>query len=486
MNRASTVIAAVVAVASLLTSAAPARADDPDVTAPVVGSTGLRDGQLVPQSLDFTPVFSDDVSVTKVQLILDGQIVNTHVVKPSWHGRLQLNPGGALNDRDADVTVRAFDKAGNHGEATTRVHVDTKVPYATITPVSETKIGGLVTFTVTDASPDLAGFSVYDDRSNLLARATQQPFTATWDSRGTNRMLWGDVVLRDTAGNIDSFYTLLDVDNSGPLFYDVRFPAVDRHLGGQSKSVTASVIDYTGVQRVEWWTDGTLRATDVNPGDDTTLHWTTTAANGTANLQIRAYDVFGTVSTVERTVTIDNRAPTMSVTPADKALLRSGFTTTVKAGDPTGLGAATLLVDGGKHGRHTLAKAPYAKKVTAELNDGRHALNWKVSDRLGNVATLTRTVTVDNTAATLKVTKAPRNNARIGKTVAVAAAASDRNGVKRVELLINGKVVATDTRPGYTFKVTMKKSYGKKIRFRLRAYDNAGNSTDLKTRTWRR
>jgi hypothetical protein len=487
MNRAQAVTVVAVALALLLASAGPARADEPDVTAPTVASTGLRDGQLVPVSLNFTPVLSDDVAVTKVQLILDGKIVNTYLVDASWKGRLQLNPGAALHDRDADVTVRAFDKAGNRGEATTRVHVDTESPDATITPASATKIGGTVTFAVTSSSPDLAGFAVYDDRANLLTRATQAPWIATWDSRGTNRMLWGEIVIRDRAGNIDSSYTLLDVDNTGPLIYHTRFPAVDGHLGGRSKSITTSLVDYTGVQRVEWWTDGTLRATTLNPGDATTLSWDTTGIpGGTAALQIRAYDVFGAVSTLERTVTIDNRVPSLSVTPADKALLRTGFTTTAKAGDPAGLGAATLTIDGGKHGRHTLPAAPFTRKIATKLTDGRHTLTWSIPDKLGNTGALTRSVTVDNTAATLKVTKAPRDGAKVKKTVTVTAAASDRNGVKRVELLVNGKVVATDTKAGYTFTITIKKSYGKKMRIRLRAYDNAGNSTNTATRTWHR
>jgi hypothetical protein len=53
-------------------------------------------------------------------------------------------------------------------------------------------------------------------------------------------------------------------------------------------------------------------------------------------------------------------------------------------------------------------------------------------------------------------------------------------------VLINGKVVATDTRAGYAFTITLKKAYGKKIRMRVRAYDNAGNATNTTTRTWRR
>lgn len=59
------------------------------------------------------------------------------------------------------------------------------------------------------------------------------------------------------------------------------------------------------------------------------------------------------------------------------------------------------------------------------------------------------------------------------------------SGVNRVELLVNGKVVAKDVTAGYRFAINTKK-YGKKIRIQLRAYDRADNHTVTSTRTWHR
>jgi hypothetical protein len=57
--------------------------------------------------------------------------------------------------------------------------------------------------------------------------------------------------------------------------------------------------------------------------------------------------------------------------------------------------------------------------------------------------------------------------------------------VSRVEVLINGKVVARDVKAGYSFTINTKK-YGKRFRIRLRAYDRVGNVTATNTRTWHR
>ena len=61
-------------------------------------------------------------------------------------------------------------------------------------------------------------------------------------------------------------------------------------------------------------------------------------------------------------------------------------------------------------------------------------------------------------------------------TFTVTAKATDRFGVARVQLLVNGKVVATDTKAGYRFTVEPEK-YGKRFTVLLRAYDKAGNVT---------
>ena len=86
---------------------------------------------------------------------------------------------------------------------------------------------------------------------------------------------------------------------------------------------------------------------------------------------------------------------------------------------------------------------------------------------------------------TLKLTKAPATNAKLTKKTTLTASAVDKYGVARVQLLVNGKVVATDTKAGYVFTLDPKK-YGKKFTVQIRAYDRAGNVRALATRTYRR
>nr|BFE74595.1 hypothetical protein GCM10020092_078960 [Actinoplanes digitatis] len=111
-------------------------------------------------------------------------------------------------------------------------------------------------------------------------------------------------------------------------------------------------------------------------------------------------------------------------------------------------------------------------EYVALRGDGPIGLDFAVHDELGNPATLSNRVTVDNTKATVAFAKAPKNKAKVKGTVKVTATARDKYGVARVQLLINGKVVATDTTAAYKFSINTKK-YGKKLKVRLRVYDRA-------------
>jgi archaellum component FlaF (FlaF/FlaG flagellin family) len=96
-----------------------------------------------------------------------------------------------------------------------------------------------------------------------------------------------------------------------------------------------------------------------------------------------------------------------------------------------------------------------------------------------------RTLIADNKAPTVTITSGPANGAKVKGTVTVKVAASDAGSVGRVELIVNGTVVAKDTASPYTFKINVAR-YGKKIKVQVRAVDTVGNTATTATRTWKR
>ncbi len=176
---------------------------------------------------------------------------------------------------------------------------------------------------------------------------------------------------------------------------------------------------------------------------------------------------------------VDNDGPTATVNPKQNTRVRGTFTTSLTAvKDASGVAKAELWANGKYLG------AGYTKKVATGKSSGNVKLVWKLTDKLGNPRSYTRIVIADNQAPSLSITKAPGNNAKVKGTVTVTVKASDASGVTRVELLVNGKVVATDNTAGYVLRVNTARL--KTMKVRVRAYDKLGNVTYTGTRTWYR
>jgi hypothetical protein len=369
--------------APLILNPAPTAPGGKDTNPPAVTATGLTEGQLLGWYRDITPSWSDDVAVTKVEVLVNGAVTATYQSPLPREVRVELPT--SVHEQEPRITIRAFDAAGNIGEKSTRVRADVLRPDATLTPAPGSRIHGVVTFRATNVSSDTARIEMRGPGGTVVARSTAAPWTMTWDSRGFN----GDQSL--------AFHVFDHADNGS-------------YEGG-------------------------------------------------------VYHV-------------DNTGPAISsVTPGNRALVRGSVRTTAKASDPSGIQA--VRVTGAR-----ATSSPWAWTLALKAQ-GDHTIEWVVTDKLGNTTVARRVVVNDTVAPTLKLTRAPKNNTKLTRNTTIGAAASDRNGVAKVQLLVNGKVVATDTKAGYSFTLNPKK-YGKKFTVQLRAYDRAGNVSTLAKRTYRR
>ncbi|MEU4559010.1 S8 family serine peptidase [Actinoplanes sp. NPDC023936] len=150
----------------------------------------------------------------------------------------------------------------------------------------------------------------------------------------------------------------------------------------------------------------------------------------------------------------------------------------------SGIRNVDLYVNGKWHSWDYVA--PFAPKLNTKKYNGAIAVRLRLTDKAGNISWLgARSLVADNTPPKASITKAPKNKARVKGTVTVSVKASDKYGVSKVQLLVNGKVVATDKKAGYklSFKVSKQKKTMKVV---VRAYDRAGNVTKLATRTYYR
>lgn len=436
-----------------------------DATGPAALATGLTDGQPLGRVF-FKPVFGDDVIA--VETLVNGENPIRQSAAAVRTTGAWPNFGNAADGTDVDVTVQFFTAPDAHTDLTTRVHTDFVLPTAKFSPA-----GGLVHDTVTITAsglPDDVAAVGLSRTGQLISQATAAPWELTWDTSGfpvsSSVSLW----VKDKAGNTTTTSGFYTVDNQGPTVEDrpTIIPGGRGVFGGW-------LSDRSGVDHAEWYVDGVLVG-DMNAQYD----WG--AKSRTAEITVKAWDVNGHGSTTTFPVTVDADAPVVtSASPANGTLVRgTSVTSTMRFKDVSGVQFATPV----SGYTTTDFTSPYVGKFKLG-KDGNLSLKWWVQDNLDQGRYVYQNVLVDNTRPALSITAAPKNGAKVKGTVKIGAKASDKNGVGRVELWINGKHVATDYRSGYAFSLNSAK-YGKTFKIQLRAYDRAGNSITTSTRTWHR
>ncbi|GAA0440183.1 Ig-like domain-containing protein [Actinoplanes campanulatus] len=457
-----------------------------DETDPVIEDAGLVANQSSPAVVFFQPRVTDNVKVTKVEVTgVPAATSSTCMPKPSsdlWQCKAVQQV--AYNaETDNVLTIKAYDAAGNVSEqVSVPVHVDNKFPRHTVSPAPKSSLrSGPVTVELIDVPADVKEVKVLDSRTDaLVTTLTAAPWTYTWNAANDATPPAFQAV--DRVGNLWHVSTDYIVDDESPVIDHVDTVSqylpnrVDTGTGwaGSKANLEYTATDESPIARTEWWVDGVLASTTP------LFSWDArTITAPTARVELRVWDAAGNTASKSFTVNIDKTVSATVVAPAQNTLIRStSFVTSVTVNDPHGKAYSTILSPVHVPGSRSWAKVTSGK-------DGTKTIIWEVADRLGNVAQFRRTVIVDNTAPAASLRSAPKNNAKLTKTFGVTVNASDKNGIGRVELLVNGRKVATDYRAGWAFKINPKR-YGKKFTVQLRVYDRAGNSKLTAKRTYRR
>lgn len=243
-------------------------------------------------------------------------------------------------------------------------------------------------------------------------------------------------------------YEIQGTSFSAPLVSGVAALVASKHPGYSGWSLGRAITD--SASRGLSWTEYGLvdAAAALNQGSDTTAP-TGTGSNPAQNTKVRG---------------------TVAITPL-------GI-------NPGELRAVELFVDNKAYNWDYTA--PFGPPLHTAGRNGAIKVQLRITDKAGNRTMLpARTLIADNVLPAVSITKAPKNKARVKGTVKVYVKATDKSGIARVQLLVNGKVVAADATAGYvlSFNVAGRK---KTMKVRVRAYDKAGNVRYTTTRTYYR
>ena len=265
--------------------------------------------------------------------------------------------------------------------------------------------------------------------------------------------------------------------------------AITSPLAGATVSGTASVAataaDAVGVVRVEFFADGARFATAT--ATPYGAAWDTAAlANGAHALQAKAYDAAGNVGasavvnvTVANAVS-DHTAPTAAISsPASNATLSGTASITANASDDVGVVKVEFRVDGALIA--TATTSPWsASWVTTGAANGSHSLTAKAFDAAGNSGTSAavtvnvNNATPDTTAPTASLT-APAAGATLSGSTTITAAAADNVAVTKVEVWLDGALLASDPSAPYAAAWDTTAAANGAHTLVAKAYDAAGN-----------
>ncbi|TMI68367.1 MAG: T9SS type A sorting domain-containing protein, partial [Bacteroidetes bacterium] len=279
-----------------------------DTQLPSVTIAGPTTGN-VSGTINVTASASDNVSVTGVTFLLDGNPIDVEDTAPPYS--ISWNTLTASNGQHT-LTAKAKDAAGNIGTSAgviVNVNNDLTPPTVTITSPAAGNVSGMINVT-TNASDNVGvvGVQFLLDGVNLGVEDITAPYSVSWNTLTAGN---GPHVLtanaRDAAGNLGTSTNVSVTVNNDltPPTVTVTSPAAGNVSG--PINVTANASDNIGIVGVQFLLDGVNLGTEDLASPYSVSWKTVNAINGQHVLTAKARDAAGNITTSTAiTVTVSN------------------------------------------------------------------------------------------------------------------------------------------------------------------------------------
>jgi hypothetical protein len=224
----------------------------------------------------------------------------------------------------------------------------------------------------------------------LSTSTTTSPFSFSWSSTGvSNASHTLTVKAWDAAGNVGSASVAVTTNNTAPTV-SISSPKSGATVSG-TVSVQGTASASAGLSKVEFYVNGTLNATAKS--SPFSFSWNTTSvANGSDTLSVKAYDTVGNTATASDSVSVSNStsggnttAPVLAITsPTNGSIVSHTVNITVSATDSLGVTHVSIYVDNVLLCNDT--SVPYTCNWNAKKSgEGSHTITATAWDSAGNV-----------------------------------------------------------------------------------------------------
>ena len=313
------------------------------------------------------------------------------------------------------LKVYSFDGAGPYmldisgGPAAGGGTADGLPTIAITSPVDSATVSGTITVSA-DATDDVGVTQVelfVDGASIGVDIDGTDGWSATWDTTFSAEDADHTVTATatDTAAQTASHSVSVRVDNTDNLpSVQITGPINGATVLGAA-TITVDATDDAGVTQVQFFVDGISIGVDTDGLDGWSAAWGTTAvADGGHTVTAEATDTGAQTASHSIGVTVDNTAPSVSITsPLGGEIVSGAVDITAGASDATsGVAQVEYFVEGASIGVDSDGLNGWsATWDTTSVPNGTHTLTATATDAGGNSATSSLvTVTVDNSTAT--------------------------------------------------------------------------------------
>ncbi len=362
-------------------------------------------------------------------------------------------------DGSRALTLLLVDASGNENRVIRNFTLDNIGPAVNfaITPISSGFVKGTVNIdgTINETNLDHYNVTVDGGTSGLTpSTGTTTTIASTW-----NTTIYSDgshtvkVTAFDKAGNQGSAQVTVTSDNTKPVV-NLTAPTAGTTVSGGSITVTGTATDANFDHwdlTVDGGTSGLGTATSTQTTVNSTID-TSVLSEGSHNLKLSGTDKAGNVAETSVTFSIDKTGPTIVLTAPLADAFVKGITDITGTVTDSNLDKWTVRIDGsvdipsntGTSSNLTVSWDTRAKTGSNRtFPDGPHTIDVRAQDKAGNVATLSRSVNVDNTAPVIQNVK-PLKDDFVSGTVSITGEVIESN-LDNWKVQVDGGDLASNT-----------------------------------------